>query len=345
MAGKSSRFPDTRPKWMLTHPMSGDLMCVESIKGINLDFFDKIYFTFLDEHEKKFNISQGLFRCLEKNDLSDKSEFVILNNSTKSQSETVYMTIKEKNINGLIFIKDSDSYFETTINSSDNQIIYSDLNKIGKIDARTKSYIQMESNYIVTNIVEKKVISTNFCVGGYIFKSTEDFVYYYEKISDYPGECFISHVIFEMILSGQIYLGLEGTNFKDWGTQDEWREYCKSFSTLFVDIDGTLITNTSSFIPPFVGEGKPLTENIEFLNNLFDSKSSHVILTTSRPESLRNFTTLELEKYGIKYHTLIMGLPHSKRILINDFSNSNIYPTSISVNLPRNENTLKNYLT
>ena len=35
MAGQSSRFPDTRPKWMLTHPMSGDLMCVESLKGIN----------------------------------------------------------------------------------------------------------------------------------------------------------------------------------------------------------------------------------------------------------------------------------------------------------------------
>lgn len=46
MGGKSSRFPNLRPKWMLTHPMSGDLMCVESIKGLNLYFFDKIYFTF-----------------------------------------------------------------------------------------------------------------------------------------------------------------------------------------------------------------------------------------------------------------------------------------------------------
>ena len=212
MAGQSSRFPDTRPKWMLTHPMSGDLMCVESLKGINLDYFDKIYFTFLEEHEIKFGISKGLWKCLEKNDLSHKSEFIILNNSTKSQSETVYMTIREKNIDGLIFIKDSDSYFDTLIENDENQIIYSDLNKVGKIDARTKSYVQMESNETVTNIVEKKVISTNFCVGGYIFKSSNDFISYYEKISDYPGECFISHVIFEMILNGQIFFGQDKKN-------------------------------------------------------------------------------------------------------------------------------------
>ena len=47
IAGKSTRFPNTRPKWMLTHPKSGYFMGIESIRGINLDFFDKIYFTFL----------------------------------------------------------------------------------------------------------------------------------------------------------------------------------------------------------------------------------------------------------------------------------------------------------
>ena len=44
MAGKSSRFPNMRPKWMLTHPMSNRFMAIESILGLNLNFFDKIYF-------------------------------------------------------------------------------------------------------------------------------------------------------------------------------------------------------------------------------------------------------------------------------------------------------------
>ena len=44
MAGKSSRFPDMRPKWMLTHPMTNRFMGIESILGFNLEFFDNIYY-------------------------------------------------------------------------------------------------------------------------------------------------------------------------------------------------------------------------------------------------------------------------------------------------------------
>ena len=86
MGGKSSRFPNLRPKWMLTHPMSGDLMCVESIKGLNLYFFDKIYFTFLKTHEQDYQISKGLEKSLSKLDILDKVKFVILDEQTSSQS-------------------------------------------------------------------------------------------------------------------------------------------------------------------------------------------------------------------------------------------------------------------
>ena len=41
-AGKSSRFPGMRPKWLLTHP-NGNLMIVEAIKGINFTNIDSIY--------------------------------------------------------------------------------------------------------------------------------------------------------------------------------------------------------------------------------------------------------------------------------------------------------------
>lgn len=33
-AGKSSRFPGVRPKWMLVHP-NGNLMLIEAIRGLN----------------------------------------------------------------------------------------------------------------------------------------------------------------------------------------------------------------------------------------------------------------------------------------------------------------------
>ena len=344
MGGKSSRFPNTRPKWMLTHPMSGDLMCIESIKGINLEFFDKIYFTFLKEHEDVYKISNGLTKSLKKLNIFEKCELVILKNQTSSQSETVYNTIKNKNISGFILIKDSDNFFNVDISEEINQICFFDLNNIDNINARSKSYLLMDSNKIVTNIVEKKVISPYFSVGGYSFKSAIDFCKVYEKMSDYSGECFISNIIFEMILEGNIFSGKETSDFIDWGTLYDWRLYCKKFSTIFVDLDGTLITNTSHLIPPYIGEGKPLDENIDKLRSLHNDGFCKIIITTSRPEEFRTETIDELKKYDIKYDTLIMGLPHCQRILINDFANSNPYPSAISINIDRNTNTLKNYI-
>ena len=63
MGGKSSRFPEMRPKWMLTHPSSGSFMCIESIKGINLDFFDNVFFVILKEHDEKYQAKNLCFLC------------------------------------------------------------------------------------------------------------------------------------------------------------------------------------------------------------------------------------------------------------------------------------------
>jgi hypothetical protein len=343
MGGKSSRFPDLRPKWMLTHPMSGSLMCIESIKGLNIDFFDKIYFTFLKKHEDDYKISTGLKNSLLELNLHNKVHLTIID-ETNSQSETVYKTIINNNITGFIFIKDSDSFFDFNIENEDNQICCFNLNNIDNINARSKSYLSMDKNNIISNIVEKKVISPYFSVGGYGFNSSHEFCKVFEKISNYPGECYISNIIFEMLLDGQIFKGVETSNFIDWGTINDWREYCRKFSTIFVDLDGTLVTNTSHLIPPYIGDGIPLLDNIKTLRDLYNNGQTKIIITTSRPESYKDLTIEELNKFDIKYDQLIMGLPHAKRILINDFSKSNTYPTSISINIDRNSDTLKNFL-
>ena len=43
----------------------------------------------------------------------------------------------------------------------------------------------------------------------------------------------------------------------------------------------------------------------------------------------------------IKYHQLIMGLPHAKRLLINDFSETNSFPTAEAINIYRNSSDLR----
>lgn len=344
MAGKSSRFPGMKPKWMLTHPLTNRFMVTESISGLNLEYFDNIYFVLLSEHEKKYQFFDGFVEELEECKLNKKSKFVFLNEQTKSQSETVYTAIKIAGIDGFIFVKDSDGYYECNIDSTKNQIAFFDLNNMDDINARTKSYIELDINGIVTNIVEKKVISSTFSVGGYGFESAIDFCDTYEKLKDLDGECYISDVIFELILSGSKFFGIPTQNFKDWGTLESWNKYKSQYKCLFVDIDGTLVKNSSVHFPPYIGNGEPLENNINYLKELHASGKVKIILTTSRPSKTRNLTIKELQEKGIPFDELIMDLPHCKRILINDFAKSNPFPSCEAINIARNSDNLMEFL-
>jgi 2-C-methyl-D-erythritol 4-phosphate cytidylyltransferase len=51
-AGRSTRFPGTRPKWALTHPC-GELMLLESIKGLDLTKFERIVAIFVKQDLEK----------------------------------------------------------------------------------------------------------------------------------------------------------------------------------------------------------------------------------------------------------------------------------------------------
>ena len=318
-------------------------MVTEAISGLNLDFFDNIYFICLQQHEDKYSFMKGFVSELDDAGLRAKSNIVLLPEQTESQSETVYTFLSGYDLDGFIFIKDSDGFYRCDVEER-NQVAYFDLNDMDDINARTKSYVDLDVNNVVTNIVEKKVISSTFSSGGYGFADAKEFCKTFEKLQDMDGECYISHIIFEMMLSGFTFYGTKTTDFKDWGTLDAWNKYKSQYKCLFVDIDGTLITNSSHHFPPYVGSGEPIENNIDLLADLHEQGKAKIILTTSRPENLRKITIMELQTKGIPYDELIMGLPHCQRIIINDFARSNPYPSCSAINIPRNENNLTEFL-
>ena len=115
MAGRSSRFPNLRPKWQLTHPMTNRFMVTEAILGLNLDFFDNIYFICLQEHEDKYHFMKGFVAELDELGLRSKSNIVLLPEQTRSQSETVYTFLKGYELEGFVFIKDSDGFYRCDV--------------------------------------------------------------------------------------------------------------------------------------------------------------------------------------------------------------------------------------
>ena len=322
--------------------MTNRMMVTEAISGLNLDFFDHIYFICLQQHEDKYQFMKGFVSELDDAGLREKSNIVLLPEQTDSQSETVYTFLSGYDLDGFVFIKDSDGFYRCDVEER-NQVAYFDLNDMDDINARTKSYVDLDVNDVVTNIVEKKVISSTFSSGGYGFADAKEFCKTFEKLQDMDGECYISHIIFEMMLSGSTFYGTKTTDFKDWGTLDAWNKYKSQYKCLFVDIDGTLITNSSHHFPPYMGSGEPIENNIDFIAELHEQGKTKIVLTTSRPEKYRQLTIMELQTKGVPFDELVMGLPHCQRVIINDFARSNPYPSCKAINIPRNTDDLMEY--
>src|SRR5258705_4968036 len=104
-AGRSSRFPNMPPKWMLPDH-DGLPMIVKAVEGLHVAREDLII-TLLREHEERFNATEGLYRAF-----GGPVRCVILDQPTGSQSETVVDTLRRTGLKESFLVKDSDNYFE-----------------------------------------------------------------------------------------------------------------------------------------------------------------------------------------------------------------------------------------
>jgi hypothetical protein len=339
VAGKSSRFPGMRPKWLLTMP-DGCLMFEKALSQFDLTQFERVVLVCLKEHLDNY-ISEVKLRNILQTICPNKIDICILNQPTSSQSQSVVMAIKNNNIVGSIYIKDCDNTFLASYNGG-NEIAVFHLSDIGLVDAKNKSYVSVDSLGNVLNIVEKQVISNSFCCGGYGFNSAEMFIKSYDSIHQ-SGEIYISHVIFKMILDGDRFSIHQASNYIDWGTLKEYQNYCNSFITIFCDVDGVLFYNGSKF-----GSNgwrtEPIAENLIKLANIQKKGKLYLIITSSRPLNEIDYIKSRLSEHGIVADNFLMGLPHTKRLLINDYSLTNPYPSAICVNLQRDSKDLSQVL-
>lgn len=340
-AGKSSRFPNMRPKWMLNHP-DGDMMVAKAISQLNVPSKDVII-VILKEHEEQYDVIKGL-----KNNISNEINVVVLDEPTKSQSETIYLALKKAGVNESFLIKDSDNMFKIEKpNENYNYVCYSDIHNYEDINPGNKSYIKLNEQGIIVDIVEKKIISSFFNVGGYYFKNPEKFISTFEKLSRTAEqkELYISHVIQEMIANqNEVFLAKQVENYFDWGTLKEWQKYQQKFRTFFFDIDGILFENAAQHFKPRWGDKGPIKENAELIKSLSQDPYTQIFFITSRPESYRQLTEKQLNDLGIKHEGIIMGCFHAKRVIVNDFSSTTGYPTCEAIHILRDSEDLKKYI-
>jgi hypothetical protein len=219
-AGLSTRFPGMQPKYTLMDH-EHKFMLERSIEN----YLGKVPITvgILREHNAKFPIASYL-----ETKYPGQIKFVILDKQTQRPADTVRQIIEESSMDleKSILIKDCDSFFKHT----DTDGNYVCISEIGDHEIlkrlSSKSFVRSNDQNIITDIMEKQVISDKFCVGGYRFDSARMFCESFDSI-EMVTEIFTSHVIQQCLTQGEIFTTNKVSNYIDVGTKEDWLEYIK----------------------------------------------------------------------------------------------------------------------
>lgn len=318
------------------------MMITEAVSKLSLSRFTRVTVIGLQALERQHRFEHALRQEFEQLDQMPPVDIVLLDAQTRNQPETVAQGLMKANITGPFYVKDSDNRFRDDP-TPENSVACLDLHALSMVNASNKSYVAANENGVIVNIVEKQIISATFCVGGYGFLSAEDYLHQWELLKEHDN-LYISHVIFGLMLAGSQFRMRIVSDYDDWGTLADWNRYKGQYSTLFVDLDGTLVRNSSQFGEPRWGDSAGLDGNLAAVNALYDSGKVQVIVTTSRTEEFRPATEAQLARVGLRYHQILFGLLHGRRVVINDYAATNPYKSCEAINLKRNADELREML-
>jgi hypothetical protein len=270
-----------------------------------------------------------------------KAEICVLDDFTKSASETIAFTIEKMKITESMVIKDCDNYVAVQMPNPITNLVagYSSHFHPDITNVPGKSFLLINEQNIAQDILEKKIVSETIFVGVYAFADVASFMSAYREIlaKDIKGELFLSNVISYMINRQKaMFEVLFASDYQDWGTLKEWEAIQKSMRTYFIDVDGVITKNSGKYGKLNWSNNTTMLEaNCITIKKLADT-GGQIVITTSRTEEYRSALERMLEKVGIKPYAILMGMNHSARVLINDFAATNPYPSALAVSLPRN---------
>ena len=167
--------------------------------------FDKLYIVVNQRIDEIYNIENMLNVQLKNEEFGDKTCIVVIEN-TRNVVDTVLQTVAQIPYSKFgVFIKDADASFNITELNNENTVYTYKLEDVKEINPSSKSYVSTTSDDVVLNIIEKRVISSEFCVGGYYFNDIKKFIDLCECVREYD-KLYLSNVIYYDILrNGEIY--------------------------------------------------------------------------------------------------------------------------------------------
>lgn len=329
-----------RPTPMLACP-DGDYTLEKIVRAGRVPLKDCI-FAIREEDETAYNMTKSFQELLG----GKITVLTMKSDANAGPLETTVRTIERLGLSGPLLVRDCDSFFETPLPQNEgNYVAFANLDDSSPIAARSLSFLKVNDQGIILDIQERHAISNLFAAGAYAFEEAKIISQMYQRLVTHaPKKLYVSECIKEAIFYRRdTFRALAVEGFVDWGNARGWREWCAPQKAYFVDLDGVLCSNGGRSFRPRQSEATPIEENIEALR-LLVARGAQIIITTSRLESLRAMTMEQLARWNVPYAQLVMGCRHQQRVVINDYSRTNPYPSCLSVNILRNSKELKDAL-
>lgn len=229
-----SSNPNELPMWLESIPFGYPLIC-RIIEKSGYSTFDKIIIVSYSWMEEAFNIKQTVLSKLPK-----KVDFLFLKTKTSSQAETVFLAIQHFGLVGSIVVHDDDLVSELPPHPYHNFIGGINIfdSTLSASSIKNKSFISINEQNQILDIVEKKIKSNYVSYGVYGFKNVQQFSKAYLALSnpDYSAKgLFLSHIVDYLIgVDNVVFHFVPILDYVSWEDKQSFLSLCRSHTTIFV---------------------------------------------------------------------------------------------------------------
>lgn len=258
-------------------------------------------------------------------------QVVALEQPTTDAVQTVCEAITRCGIEGPLFVKDCDGAFPHKVAADDHVVVLpiTSQSVTSLHDLPSKSFAY-ECGGILTNIVEKQIVSDLACVGGYGFASAAEFVAAQARVrataelakksgSAVSGSVFTSHVALQLLFEESVFRVVKVGSFEDWKTPAAWAANSKQYRNFVAHLDDGLVRPKVSWLAAKIREQagsytalselyEPVQENIDTLRHAVEgAKGDRTIILSSHTEAQRAAIMSMLGDFGIPCDALVLG--------------------------------------
>lgn len=317
-AGRSTL--DGKIKYLTKHP-DGKLLIEKCYDGIKQLEFDRVIITILKQDDDIYNVHSILKEVF---DNVDNFELCILDNPTSGPAETIYQTIKKMNVKYAVVVKDSDNYVYVSKCDYTNFVVGLNLFDYEPTvqNIKDKSFIIINEQNHILDIVEKQIKSDIICVGLYGIKRASDFLEAYESLSDknYGIErLYVSHIISYLIgRRGYVYHYINAMDYENWETDKEWNIIQKKYATYFINFESVL--SEDEWRNHAYDKNTDISLNLLMIEQIkvLTERGAKIVITTAHSDQFKTKILDLLNSVGVKPLDVICNCSYSIRTIIND---------------------------